>query len=247
MDQKIGPGFMMDVIDCACVIHGNAYDWIYVERLKSMLQRNLTPQVRLHVFTENDRIVPPDMIKHNLIEWADIYGPKKGWWYKIQMFDPRHDLDRLLYFDLDVVITGNIDWIWQLKPRYFWALKDFKYLWRPKWTGINSSVMSWNTKQFSWIWQRFQENNININVKRWHGDQDFLSAMIDPKDLRYLDPNKIISWRWQAKDGGLDFKTRKYADPNTGTKISEDVDILIFHGKPNPHEVHDPVVQQHWR
>lgn len=237
----------MDVIDCACVIHGKAYDWIYVEHLYNMLRRNLTPRVRLHVFTEKDRAVPPEMIKHELNEWPDVSGPKRGWWYKMQMFDPRHGLGRLLYFDLDVVITSNIDWIWQLKDRYFWAPKDFKYLWRPYWTGINSSIMLWETQRFYWIWERFQENNLSINMRRWHGDQDFLSTMLDPKDLRYLDPERIKSWRWEVKDGGLDFKTRQYINPGSGSKIDSNTSVLIFHGKPNPHEVVDAEIQAHWR
>ena len=236
----------MKIIDCACVIHGTAYDMIYVDRLYNMLQRNLTPKVRLHVFTEAGRVLNERMIKHNLIEWPGIQGHRKGWWYKMQMFDPSHNLGRLLYFDLDVVIVRNIDWIWQLDPDYFWALKDFKYLWRPKWTGINSSVMCWDTQRFGWIWQRFCDNNLDITVRRYHGDQDFLSAVLPAQDLRYLDPEKIKSWRWQVKDGGLDFKTRHYATPGSGSSIDINTSVLIFHGKPNPHEIADPVIQSHW-
>lgn len=207
-----------------------------------MLKRNLTPEVRLHVFTEPDRPVPPEMIKHELLDWKQA-----GWWYKIQMFDPRHDLGRLLYFDLDVVITGNIDWLWQLKERYFWALKDFKYLWRPSWTGINSSIMLWDTKRYTWIWERFLGNNIDINVRRWHGDQDYLSSVLGPKDLRYIDPERVKSYRWQVKDGGLNWKTRTYLSPNSGSVIDINTDVLIFHGKPNPHEVDDEQIRLHWR
>lgn len=236
----------MKTIDCACVIHGTAYDYIYVERLYNMLQRHLTPKVHLHVFTEDARSVGPKMIKHVLTEWPEIKGPKRGWWYKMQMFDPKHNLDRLLYFDLDVVIVRNIDWIWQLKPDYFWAIRDFKYLWRPKWTGINSSVMCWDTQKFGWIWQRFHDNNLDITMRRYHGDQDFLSAVLPAQDLRYLDPEQIKSWRWQVKDGGLDFKTRLYAAPGTGSKIDINTSVLIFHGHPNPHEITDPAIQSHW-
>ncbi len=238
----------MKRIDCACVIHGTAYDWIYVRRLYNMLTRNLTPRVNLHVFTEAEREVDAGMIKHSLVPWPTLQGPRKGWWYKMQMFDPAHNLGRLLYFDLDVVIVRNIDWIWQQKSDYFWAIRDFKYLWRPHWTGINSSVMCWDTQKFSWLWQRFQDNNLDITVRKWHGDQDFLSAMLQPtRELKYLDPERIKSWRWQVKDGGLDFKTRTYKMPGSGSHIDGNSDVLIFHGKPNPHDVQDPVIVHHWQ
>ena len=124
-------------IDCACVIHGSLYDWKYVDKLYNMLTRHLTRTVRLHVYTEAGRSVPSPYIKHELIDWK-ISGPKQSWWYKVQLFNSEHHRGSLLYLDLDTVITKNIDWIWQLKTRHFWAVKDFKYLWRPAFQSINS-------------------------------------------------------------------------------------------------------------
>ena len=95
-------------IDCACVIHGDAYSWTYVERLYNMLSRHVTPGIRLHVYTEADRSVPAPMIKHALTDWS-ISGPRRAWWYKMQLFNTQHHAGPLLYFDLDTVIVRNID------------------------------------------------------------------------------------------------------------------------------------------
>ena len=233
-------------IDCACVIHGTAYDWIYVERLYNMLKANSVPDIRLHVFTEPSRTVPAPYVKHELTEWPGIAGPRKSWWYKMQMFDPAHDLGRVLYFDLDTVITKNIDWIWQLDEQYFWAIKDFKYLWRTTWTGINSSVMIWDAQKFAWIWDDFNSKNINATVKLFHGDQDYLNTVLDDKTRRFIDPEMIKSWRWQCKDGGMDMRTRQYQSPNAGTVVDPATAVIIFHGRPKPHEVVDPVIAQYW-
>ena len=65
-------------IDCACVIHGDVYQWHYVDTLYSMLTRNLSRPIRMHVYTEHDRPVPPHMIKHVLTEWPGIQGAKKS-------------------------------------------------------------------------------------------------------------------------------------------------------------------------
>ena len=61
----------------ACVIHGDMYDWRYVENLYNMLQANTQHEVKFHVFTEPSRPVPAPMIKHDLINWPGISGPKK--------------------------------------------------------------------------------------------------------------------------------------------------------------------------
>jgi hypothetical protein len=234
------------VIDCACLIHGNAYSWEYVEKLYSMLCRNLTPKVRLHVYTEKEREVPPHMVKHALEDWPGIAGPRRSWWYKIQMFNSEHHSGPLLYFDLDTVIVGNIDWIWGLPLKFFYGIKDFRSLWRPTDVGINSSIMWWDTTKFNHVWSDFLGKDRNMLVKQYHGDQDFISDTITHLNRRFFDPSRIKSWRWQCLDGGYDFKTRRYRQPMTGTKIDDNLRVLVFHGDPKPLDVTDPVVKHYW-
>ena len=78
------------VTDCACVIHGTGYEWVYVEKLYNMLSRNLQHGIRFHVYTEASRPVPLHMIKHELTEWPGISGPRRSWWYKMQLFNTAH-------------------------------------------------------------------------------------------------------------------------------------------------------------
>ena len=54
------------------------------------------------------------------------------------------------------------------------------------------------------------------------------------------------SWRWQAHDGGWSFASKKTKIPGQGTIIERDVSILVFHGNPKPHEIHDAVVRKFW-
>ena len=216
-------------IDCACVIHGSVYNWMYVENLYRMLQRNISVGVRLHVYTEANRPVPNHMIRHNLPEWH-IGGPKCSWWYKLQVFNPEHHRGPLLYFDLDTVITQNIDWIWQHDTHYFWTVRDFKYLWRPSSITANTSIMWFNTEKFSWVYGDVVSRGINTIMRRHHGDQDYISEIITQEQRRFLDPARIQSWRWQALDGGFDFTTRKYKNPDSGTHLNKDTSVLIFHG-----------------
>lgn len=233
-------------INCACLIHGDAYDWEYVDRLYNMLDRNITEQIHLHVYTEDARPVPAPYIKHALTDWG-IAGPKRSWWYKMQLF--RSDLfsGPLLYFDLDTVIVNNIDWIWRLPTRYFWTIKDFKYLWRPLHQSVNSSVMWWDTRRHEHVWHAFQRETLNDVLKKYPGDQDYINQALDPNQVRFLDQDRIKSWRWQCLNGGYNFKKRTYFLPGTGTVAEKDTSVMIFHGKPKPKDLDDPVIDQHWR
>jgi hypothetical protein len=236
-----------NVIDVACVIHGDLYKWQYVQNLHAMVKRHLDCPVRFHVFTESGRAVPPTMIKHELEDWAGVHGRRRAWWYKMQLFNPAHGIKQILYFDLDVVVTGSLSWITGCRTDYFWALKDFKYIWRPNWTGINSSVMWWNVEAFQHIWTNFKERNITAVTKQYPGDQDFLSAHIDLKNTRYFEEQYIRSWRWQVLDGGMDMKSRTVHKPNAGAVIDSNTRVVVFHGSPKPHEITDPTIVQHWQ
>ena len=243
MDPKQNPA---NTIDCACVIHGNVYDWIYVENLYRMICRNLSYPVRFHVWTEASRHVPSHMVRHDLQEWPNISGAKKSWWYKMQMFNSDHYQGRLLYFDLDVVIVRNIDWILYSNPTMFWAIHDFRRLWRSSWNGINSSVMYWDTVKFDWIWKAFNEKNVAKSIAGFAGDQDYLSSVLDEKSRGFFPNDHIQSWRWEVNDGGLELPSRRYRQPGAGAVLAPSTSIVVFHGQPKPHEVSDPLILDHW-
>lgn len=231
-------------INCACLIHSDGYSWNYVDRLYNMIIRNITRPVILHVYTEDSRAVPPPYVKHSLIDWG-ISGPKKSWWYKLQLFSSENYSGPLLYFDLDTVITGNIDWIWKLNLQHFWTVRDFKYLWRPNFNGSNSSIMWWNTETYDYIWQDVKRQKITDFFKKYHGDQDYITAAINNR--RFLNIDWVKSWRWQCLDGGYNFSRKIHLAPGSGTCLDKNTSILIFHGNPKPHEINDPVILKHWQ
>jgi hypothetical protein len=233
-------------IDCACVIHGNGYDWQYVEKLYNMLCRNLSAEVRMHVYTEHDRSVPPHMVKHILEDWG-ISGPKRSWWYKMQLFNPAHFSGDMLYLDLDVVIANSLDWLPAHSTDYFWTIRDFRYLQRRDTVTMNSSVMWFNVDRFAWIWHQFSHADFKTTIRSYPGDQDSLGAVLDVNQRRFFDDFRFESFRWQCLDGGFDFAKRKHLKPGTGVRIQPDTSVVVFHGTPKPAQVHDPVIQQLWQ
>ncbi len=235
------------IVNCACVIHGTKYDWSYVEKLYNMVKRNLSFPMQFHVYTEPDRSVPDFMTKHCLEDWG-LRGSKRAWWYKMQLFNKNHHSGPLLYFDLDTVITRNIDWIVQLPTeKFFWGVRDFKYLWRPAWYGTNSSVMWWNTTVFDHVWNNFEKKDIASTIKRYHGDQDYITDNIIDQTRRHFDTARIKSWRWECLHGGYNFKSRVHKTPGSGTCVPDNTSILVFHGDPKPHTAQDKLIQQYWQ
>ena len=240
--ERTGP------VDCACLIHSNGYTWDYVEKLYNMLSRNISRGIRFHVYTEHDRSVPPHMIKHNLETIDPLWhGPRKSWWYKIQLFNQQHHAGPLLYFDLDTVVVNRLDWIPLLNLRYMWAPKDYRSLWRPTHLGINSSVMWFDTRRFAHVWDDFKLKDFGLIRRTFHGDQDYISDAINPNVIRHFLPNNVMSYRWQVHDGGIDFRTRLPLAPGAGTLVDYRTSVLVFHGSPKPHETDDPVIKNFWQ
>lgn len=233
-------------IDCACVIHGTGYSWDYVERLYNMLSRQITAGIRFHVYTEHDRSVPPHMIKHCLDDWPGVKGPKKSWWYKMQLFNPAHFAGNLLYLDLDVVIVNSLDWVLDYNPEYFWTLRDFRHLQHPC-SKMNSSVMWWNVSNFSWVWDRFNNEDRAHNIKRYQGDQDYIDAVLTQQHKKFWPETHFQSWRWQCQEGGYDFARRRHRAPGAPAQHDPNASVLVFHGQPKPHQVNDLIVKAHWR
>jgi hypothetical protein len=236
----------LNELNVACLIHDSKYDFQYVYHLYNAVDRHTNPKINFHVFTEPDRIVPKPFIHHKLEEWPGIRGPRASWWYKIQMFNPSFINEQMLYLDLDTVIVNNIDWLWQQKTKYFWTIRDFKYLFKSRRETINSSVMWFNPTNYSHVYHDFNPTQVQ-GVPRWHGDQDYITEKIPKDNIKFLDQTRILSWKWQVQDGGIDWRTRRPFLPGTGTVQEPHHSIYIFHGKPNPHQVEDPVIREHWR
>lgn len=235
------------IINCACVLHGNYYGFEYVEKLERALRHNFSVPINFHIWTEKERQVPKHMIRHDLVDLG-VNGPKKAWWYKIQLFNSNDFNGQLFYFDLDLIILGNLNWMLRLSNDHFWAVRDFRYLWKRDKNSINSSVMVFNTGNYSGLWKKFKSNLAAI-ISQYHGDQDYINVEIPIEKQRFLDTDHIKSYRWQIKDGGMNFVTRSY--PNKGKDrrgLFENTSIIVFHGTPKPHEIsNDADVTKHWK
>jgi hypothetical protein len=106
--------------------------------------------------------------------------------------------------------------------------------------------MWWDTQKYQHIWHDFVRQDLQHVMRKYPGDQDYISAMIGP-DSRFLDQHGIVSWRWQCLDGGYDFRNRRGRTPGSGTVVPNQASVMVFHGNPKPDMIADATVLQHWR
>lgn len=168
----------------------------YVAKLQAMVQRNLREP---HQFV--------------CIDNADGLT---GWWTKIALFEPGRFKGRVLYSDLDAVITGPLDAL--ANTTGIIDLTDWG------WTTptLCSSVMVWDAGQHSEI---FAEYSPRVPLE-YEGDQDWMTAL---GGWAALPAHLCRSYRYHCTAG-----------PPAGCVHAS------FHGSPKPHEIRTGWVPKAW-
>src|SRR4051812_1955973 len=124
---------------------GTRYSPDYVAILADMIARNASNLEEFAIWCVTDA---PDELPEgvNAIPADPTIPP--SWWAKLQLFSPAMpwaEGDRIVYFDLDVAITGRLEDLTERKG----IIKDWHW---PCW---NSSVMVWDHGEHRQIWDTF--------------------------------------------------------------------------------------------
>lgn len=199
------------MISVVCVYWGNKFPVEYVYNLQSMVKRNTSVPHEFVVFS--DRQIPN--IKTKILDKGF-----EGWWNKLQLFNTKFGLNKdVVYFDLDTLITSNIDWLMNYDT-IFMGIEDLGSInkHQPHLIGrFQSGVMKWNYPMGNSIWEAFQKNTHVTRLIR--GDGEFLNDFV-PKERRELIqrifPGKLKSYKYQVYNEGL-----------------KDTSIVCFHGRPS--------------
>jgi Flp pilus assembly protein TadD len=197
-----------------CVKHGDKYGPEYVNRLHAMVRRNAASIPGFVCFTENAEGLDAG-IQVQPLPGAGL----AGWWNKVALF--RRDLagvaGRVLYLDLDVVVTGNLDPL-LCHPGDF-VIMDNDYV-----PGFNSSVMLFEAGARSKIFEDFSE----ADMERLDGDQDWIALKAPDAEL----------WPhlWCVP-----YRLRAAIAPPAETKV------VAFSGRPNPSDYPAEWVRELWR
>ena len=183
----------------------------YVNILYDQVRRNLEAGTKgeFVVFTDREeKGYHPDIVQRLLPDTVS------GWWAKIFLF--KDGLfpygDRILFFDLDTLVVGTLDDVVQYQGD-FAMLRDF---YRPQ--HMQSSVMAWRSGFGTHIWDEYL--NAGMPTHDPLGDQNWIEGLTEPDVLQDLFPGAFVSYKVHCKPY-----------PPRGARI------IVFHGKPRPHEV----------
>jgi hypothetical protein len=208
---------MLNVI---CVRHGTKYSADYVTKLHAMVARNITlgTEGRFICFTDQPDELPGHIITKPLPEGV------AGWWCKLWLFSAGlfDEGDRVLFFDLDTVIVGDLDAIAKYDGE-FAILQDF---YRPQ--GWQSAVMAWRAGFGAHIWENWVAAG---RPEVEGGDQAWIEECQRP-----------IGHTWQNLFPGLfcSYKVHCHPFPPDGASV------VVFHGEPRPDNCGRPWVDAIW-
>lgn len=193
----------------------------YVNILADMVARNISDKTayKFICFTDTPQALDIE-IDIRPLPVDDL----EGWWNKLALFKEGVFAkgDRVLYIDLDTVITSGLDEIINYSGE-FAVLRDFI-----RQEGVQSSVMAWVVNDnTSLIWDSWIDAGM---PKNQYGDQDWVEKMVNPDFLQDIYPDCFLSYKLQAKFG-----------------IPKNCKMAIFHGKPRPHEVIYGWVPKIWK
>ena len=225
-----------------CLKWGDKYSPDYVNRLHSMVQRNLTLPYEFICFTENATGIDNNIRIEPLPKLST-----QGWWFKPYFLG--NDLPikdgQLLFFDLDVVIFNNIDKLFNYNQDKFCIIRDFNRSFRRTWDRMNSSVFKMPIGKYHWLWEDFKNNTKRFTNKN-RGDQDMMYRHIT--DHVFWPDEWIQSYKWEMRNrSDLQLVNGKRNFKNTSDPIiHKDTSVAVFHGEPNPADCNDPWVKSHW-
>jgi hypothetical protein len=139
-----------------------------------------------------------------------------GWWHKVELFRLGRFTGRVLFLDLDVVITGDLaplvdqPGIVNLRD---WGWETDQYC---------SSTMVWDSGEHCRIFDLWTPD-----TERWYvGDQDWI---YDVSVWQSLPALLLRSFKYHCAKG-----------------IPEGCSVIAFHGNPKPHEAKPAWVRKEW-
>jgi hypothetical protein len=217
-----------------CMLWGNwggANPIQYVKNLRNMVARHTTIDYDFYCIT--DRQIDLDGV--NVIELPTHITK---WKFNLPKFYMHADHQaikgrRILFFDLDTVIVGNID-EFLLYGRYLCTIKPFNPTnWHVSTPG---GVLSFVGGETAWIWNKVKEQP-EFWVKTTGGKERLILNRLEPKGKwdRWQDilPGQLVSYKRHVVKG----------------KDIGNARVVAFHGNPRPHVAarQDKFINQNWQ
>ena len=213
-------------INVLCMKWGTKYSPEYVNTLYSMVNRNLLRSFRFICLTDDPSGLNEKIETFPIPELSiNLSGPERGW-NKLSVFTkPLYDIKgKVLCLDLDLIITGSLDELFD-QPGDVLIIKD----WIKRDGTGNSSVYRFEAGSHADVLDRFQ-NSFDTIKHMYRNEQEYLSsALLDKKVLSYWPDRWCRSFKRHCIKSFSFLMARE-------TEVPNDARIIVFHGKPDPHE-----------
>lgn len=186
-----------------------------VNLLAASVKQNLTVNHEFVALVDSDDGIDKRFVDRVVILENDY----PSWWCKMELF--RSDVfslnDRILYFDLDTAITGNIDFFFE-KGHGFSGLSDFYHPQK-----FASGVMLWDAIYGYHLFEIFKKNPSKFWTNR-AGDQHFIERHLLPSQQGH----QFIQNRWP--DRVISYKVNMLK--HKLKTVPETASVVCFHGRP---------------
>ena len=235
---------MQKKVTVICLKYGKKYHPEYVNKLFKMVSRHLSITHDFICITENKKGLNP---KIKVIP-LDLKKGIKGWWYKPFVFsrDLNIKTETALFLDLDIIIFNSIDKLFTFEEeKTFLVLNG---LTSKNIDGINSSCFRFKRSEYFHLYDDYIQNYENI-IEKYVGDQDWLVDQIQrnhwPKEWIKSFKHGIMEWPEHMPISKAQ-RSWEYIT-KTEPKPHKETAIAVFHGRPNPHELHSRWSNTNWK
>lgn len=221
-----------------CMKWGDRYPADFVNRLYSMIQRHTERETQLICYTDDASGIDPAVITApipgiNVPERVAITG-----WRKIAIWQEglEHLSGDVLFFDLDMIITGSIDAFFDFHPGEYCVIHNWT---QPNEKIGNTSIFKMPVGKFPQVFNDFHNDPESV-LKEYRIEQQYISGQI-PSQV-FWPPEFCVSFKHSlVPSWPLNF----FQTP----KLPEGTLSVAFTGKPDPDEAAVGVwpVQKAWK
>jgi len=226
-----------------CMKWGRKYDPEFVNRLHRGVTRHLRAPFRFVCLTDDVDGLEPGIETHQIPElpidatFFDRARHGEGW-RKLVVFQPGlADLaGPVLFLDVDVVITGDLDRLFGFEPGRFCIIEDWLQARRRPFRRLfdrdfhpasdsNSSVFRFEAPKHGYVYEHLIASQ--PFAARFRLAQQYLGAAVG--DRAFWPPEWVVSFKRTCRPA---FPLNLVRDPVE----PPDASVIVFHGHPHPDE-----------
>ena len=216
-------------ISIVCVKWGTKYGPEYVLRLFAGVRCHLTLNHTFYCFTEDTSGLEGELGVHTI----PLMEGWHGWWNKASLFSTSCPLSgRVLYIDLDTVITGSLDSLAAYGGEFaILSTDDIDNEGKDFCDGYNSSLLLWDADSARLgIICDFLAANFALVHKFIHRLDHWFEMMVSQADtIQGMFPGHIVDYNHSCKES-----------------VPDDARVVVFPLRPKPHEFPSQWIRDAW-